>query len=565
MTLYSINPTVSKRALSIITGLLFSCLTFSVSPFTLGQEGTVREVIEAEQANEIVVAQAKANPNTNTPGRSPLATMLALREAVDQSDYTRASKFLDMRYLPQEMAEYSEEELLMALSRAWRRQVIIDLSSLSDDPAGNLEDGLPTYRDQVGALKLSTGHIPVYLQRVPDGKGGRIWKVSSATVAEIPRIWEELGYSPVAEYLAVALPTFSFLGMDNWQVVASILILIIAWLAAAFTCSISMRIALSIRNEFPLGIQHFFKGPMRLFLFIMIAGILIDQLDLSLAAQLILKSSGLGYLAITALLLGTMSLLRDFQIRKMQRAGNAPYVAILKPMTIIAKTITITVVALFWAKSAGYNISTIIAGLGVGSLAIALAAQKTLENVIGAFMLYAAKPINPGDFCRFGTSVGTVEAIGLRSTILRTLDRTQVVIPNSVFSSGEVENYSVRDRIRYFRYIRLQLSNATQLRSILAEFRTMISAHEKIQSDTVSVRLEKIEDATVLLRLDAGVTTVDYQQFLSVAEDINLSLIEIVHTVGAVFSGPEQTLRLQEAGPVRAPGETEIGYTDFSH
>ena len=153
----------------------------------------------------------------------------------------------------------------------------------------------------------------------------------------------------------------------------------------------------------------------------------------------------------------------------------------------------------------------------------------------------------------------------MRSTILRTLDRTQVVIPNSVFSSGEVENYSVRDRIRYFRYIRLQLSNATQLRSILAEFRTMISAHEKIQSDTVSVRLEKIEDATVLLRLDAGVTTVDYQQFLSVAEDINLSLIEIVHTVGAVFSGPEQTLRLQEVGPVRAPGETEIGYTDFSH
>ena len=111
--------------------------------------------------------------------------------------------------------------------------------------------------------------------------------------------------------------------------------------------------------------------------------------------------------------------------------------------------------------------STILAGLGVGSLAVALAAQKTLENLIGAVTLYAARPVSPGDFCRLGTVVGTVEEIGLRSTTIRTLNRTLVVIPNSVFSSVDIENYSVRDRIRFYQELRLNLATPEQLTDAL--------------------------------------------------------------------------------------------------
>jgi MscS family membrane protein len=190
---------------------------------------------------------------------------------------------------------------------------------------------------------------------------------------------------------------------------------------------------------------------MRLFLFVFIARLLIGELGLSLTARILLESSGMDYIAWTVLLLGLMSLLRDYQIRKMQHAGNTHYVALLKPFTTIMKIITVTIIALYWAKSAGYDMSTILAGLGVGSLAVALAAQKTLENIIGAVTLYTARPVSAGDFCRFGTITGTVEEIGLRSTLIRTMDRTMVVIPNSVFSAQEIENFSRRDRIRYFR------------------------------------------------------------------------------------------------------------------
>ena len=126
-----------------------------------------------------------------------------------------------------------------------------------------------------------------------------------------------------------------------------------------------------------------------------------------------------------------------------------------------------------WASDAGFNISTIVAGLGVGSLEVALAAQKTLENVIGAITLYTARPISPGDFCRFGTIKGTVEEIGLRSVTLRTPDRTLVTVPNAMFSSADVENISSRDRIRYFKQLQLQMPTSAQLRVILGELRTL--------------------------------------------------------------------------------------------
>ena len=177
---------------------------------------------------------------------------------------------------------------------------------------------------------------------------------------------------------------------------------------------------------------------------------------------------------------------------------------------------------------------------------MALAAQKPLENVIGAITLYSARPVNPGDLCRFGKVVGTVEEIGLRSTLIRTLDRTMLAVPNSVFSSVEVENFSLRDRIRFFREVELQMATANQLRVILARMRELLLAHDDILQDTVSVRLEKIVAAIAVIRIDAGVNTTDFQRYLAVAEDLNLRIIELVHGAGAVFSGPGQVLQIRD-------------------
>jgi MscS family membrane protein len=139
-----------------------------------------------------------------------------------------------------------------------------------------------------------------------------------------------------------------------------------------------------------------------------------------------------------------------------------------------------------------------------------------------------------------------VEEIGLRSTVIRTLNRTLVSIPNSVFSAAEVENFSERDRIRYYRHLRLEVGSRALMEIILLKIRELFAARDQIYQDTVSIRLEEIADNTAQIRIDAGVRTTDYQQFLEVAEALNLSLIDIVTGVGARFSGPTQNVTIQQ-------------------
>jgi MscS family membrane protein len=247
-------------------------------------------------------------------------------------------------------------------------------------------------------------------------------------------------------------------------------------------------------------------------------------------------------------MLGIISLIRDYNIRRLQRTGQESFAALLGPITKMVKVVVVLIIALVWAEDAGYNMTTILAGLGVGSLAVALAAQKTLENLIGAITLYSARPIAPGDFCRFGTVTGTVEEIGLRSTAIRTLDRTLVHVPNAVLSAVEIENFSARDRIRYFRNLRVLAESPGQLRVILAEIRRTLLAHPMVRQDTVSVRLDNIDDAVARLRIDAGIPTTDYQEFLAVAEDLNLRFIDIVAEAGAALVGPGQLRVVRDAG-----------------
>lgn len=471
--------------------------------------------------------------------------MLGLRAAINAADFEAAGEFLDRRYLPEELEQYSNEQMIRALAYVWGQQNVININDISDSPEGNLNDGLPSYRDQVGSVTISSGTIPIYLQRVPDGKGGKVWKLSNSTVANIPQMWEELGYSPIAIYLNKLLPETRFMGMDNWQLLATVLFFIIAWPLAALASYLLMRLALLVPNRFPEGIQRFFRWPMRFFLFILITRLLIGQLGLSMTARILLDSSGMDYIAFTVLALGLISLVRDYHIRKLQAAGNAQYVALLKPFATILKVIAVIIIALVWSHSAGYDMSTILAGLGVGSLAVALAAQKTLENVIGAITLYTARPVSAGDFCRFGDVTGTVEEIGLRSTLIRTLNRTMVVIPNSLFASTEIENYSQRDHIRYFRQFGLQLASADQLRFILGEARALLLKQTDVIQDTVSVRFVTIETGNAILRVDAGVNTSNFQEYLAVAEEINLRLVEIVQSAGAVFTGPGQLVQMR--------------------
>ena len=510
------------------------------------RQASAVSVFQSEQQAEALTQGSSERTFFPASARTPLEAILGFRKFMRAGDYDTAGMYLDLRYIPDEVAQYDPGTLAQALSFVWTQQNVLDITALSDSPEGHLDDGLPSYRDQVGKVQLSGGTVPIYVQHIPDNDGGMVWRISNTTVAKIPEMWEEHGFSEFAVWLTRALPPFSVLGMTNWQAVSMATALVLLWFVSGILSRLLSWLTRQVPSKLPVGLEQFFKAPMRLIIYVLLFRAVIEQLGLSVTARVYLQSSPLEYLASTVLIIGLITLWRDYKIRQLELSGNLHLAALLKPIVLIAKIIVAVVSALVWAHNAGFNISTLIAGLGVGSLAIALAAQRTMENVIGAATLYAARPIRPGDLCRFGDITGVVEEIGLRSVTLRSLDRTLVSIPNSKFAAEQIENISVRDRIRFFKRLQLQMPTSEQLRVILGELREMLAAHPRIQQDTVSVRLENIEAANAVLRLDSGIVTQDFQDYLAVAEDLNLRIIEIVHANGAIFSGPGQVLQLRE-------------------
>ena len=482
------------------------------------------------------------------PGRAqtPQQALVALYSAFRVGDPEAAALYLDLRYIPEPLEEVPPVNIARGLLFVFAQQNVLDLSRISGEPEGSLGDGLPEDLEQFGTVSLSEEVIPVYLQRIEEVDGSLVWRVSNATVARIPDMWDELGYSDLNVWLSQVLPEFYILGMGNFQVAILLLAGIGGWFVTGWISLLIARLGGRFTNSWQHALSRFLRVPLRLILYVLFIRIVIASLGLSVIAKAYLQSSPLEYLVAVILAFGLLNLYRDLKIRQLELQGDIEYVALIKPVVVILRIIIATTAALMWADQAGFNVSTLIAGLGVGSLAVALAAQKTLENVIGAITLYTARPIRPGDWCRFGEIQGTVEEIGLRSVTLRTKNRTLVTVPNSMFSSADIENFSVRDRIRFYKLLELQMPTPAQLRAILGEFRALFAAHPMVRQDTISIRLADIEAATAVIRLDAGILTQKYEEYLAVAEDLNLRIIEIVHQNGAIFSGPGQVLQLRD-------------------
>ena len=181
----------------------------------------------------------------------------------------------------------------------------------------------------------------------------------------------------------------------------------------------------------------------------------------------------------------------------------------------------------------------VLAGLGIGGLAVALAAQSTLQNFISGITLYFDKPVAIGDYCRFGDYEGTVEFIGMRSTRIRTLNRTLVTIPNSEFSNMKLENYAKRDRM--FLNTTLQVRYETtpdQLRYLLAEIRKLLIAHPKVESDPLRVRFSEFGAHSLNIEIYAYLLTNSRPEFTAIREDIFLRIMSIVKETGAQFAFP---------------------------
>jgi small-conductance mechanosensitive channel len=222
--------------------------------------------------------------------------------------------------------------------------------------------------------------------------------------------------------------------------------------------------------------------------------------------------------------------------------GTTGQQAILTSLSFgVLRVLVLVAGALLLADVWSLPYSGVLAGLGIGGLAVALAAQPTLQNMIAGFTLFADSPLSVGDFCRYGEKLGTLEKIGLRSTRIRTLDRTVVSLPNSEFANLQLENFALRDRILLRTTIQLRYETTPdQLRFVLAELRRLLVAHPKVHPDPARVRLIGFGAHSLDVEMYAYVATADWNEYLAVREDVFLRVMDAVRRSGTGFAFPSQ-------------------------
>jgi MscS family membrane protein len=203
--------------------------------------------------------------------------------------------------------------------------------------------------------------------------------------------------------------------------------------------------------------------------------------------------------------------------------------------------LVIFVAAVWLLKSAGVNVSAVLAGFGIGGIALALAAQRTLEDVFGGVSIIMRNAIRVGDSCKIADETGIIEDISLGSTRIRTLDRATVTIPNARVSQSSVENYASRDSFWFHHVLGLRCDTpARQLRELLKQVTDVLRADTRVEAGSSRIRFVGVGTSSLNVEISAYVRVKDYVVFLGIQEELLLRTLEIIESCGATLAMPVQ-------------------------
>jgi MscS family membrane protein len=447
------------------------------------------------------------------------------------------------------------------------------LAKVSDSPDGTLNEGLPTNRERVGPLVMGDRTADITLVRVTDPQAGPIWLISSQTLAEVPSWSRSLAQSSteqswIERWMPKALLSRDVFGLSvaHWIVLVATLLISFALLLLIFSVAIRL-IRATVREPSRLrSINAWYAGirwPLIIFL--------------TLSIQLIwmlLRMRSLGFTltsrvtyARVALVLDVIALawlLRKFLTLRLERTrrlvmekdrtGTESLVLLgerlLRALVFLAAVFAILAIV-------GVNTKTALAGLGIGGIALALGAQRTVENLLGGILLLSDKALAIGDFCSISNRVGVVEDITLRSVRLRTLDRTLVSIPAGVLAQSGIENFATREKILAQSTLRLRYgTNVEQLTRILGDIRRVLDESSNLEPASSRIRLVNFGAEAIELEVFAYVLTADFNRFLELREELLLRIASVVEAAGSAFA-PTRFIYVQGSeGEAPAPVST---------
>jgi MscS family membrane protein len=498
---------------------------------------------------------AAENSDKNQPsdvlGRNtPNGTVVGFLGAARQGRYKEAAEYLEM---PSTASSKHREEIARQLYVLMDSAFVERVGIISGQLEGSHQMGVPKDRQRIGAFRINGSDTNVDLVHVPASPSGEIWLFSSEVVGEVPNLFAQIEGGNT-ESAPARLPGVTNLLSSSPRRFIALLLLVVISLAAAWLLVYFLRALTGIlprwrKHPFIKDISKSLTAPMTLVL-----GVIIHQLGVYFLGIPVLTR--LHYQRITSVLLVVgiawlvLRLVRVFSDQARYRSLSSPEHrrgSLILLGQRIANVIIIIVAGLLSLSILGFNITGAIAGLGIGSIALAFAAQKTLENLLGGVAILSDEVIRIGETCRIGDREGTVEDISLRSTRFRTLECTELSVPNGQLASMTLENLSRRKKFLFRTKIGLRPDTSPEeLRLLLAKVVSLLRENPKVDSNPFRVRLVGFAEASIDIEIHCHILTNNLDQFMTIREHLLLQIMEAITTAGTALAVSSRVLSIGE-------------------
>jgi MscS family membrane protein len=500
---------------------------------------------------------------------SPRASVAAFLDHARVPDYAAAAAYLEV---PTALRD-RRAELARRLREVLDQRLWLDLAQLSPLAVGDTTDG-DARRDRLGDIAGPGGvPQPVMLRQLRDTSGRR-WVFDAATVARIDAWYDALPDAWLRGRLPAPLRREGPFGIYLWQ-----------WIGMGAALSLSLTLALLIAlaarwllaqltartaSDWDDRVVARLRGPFRLWL----VGVLVTPsfgvlgLNLRVAGLVAASARGVVLAALFWAALRVIAVVQDHLLDG-PWASSQPQARTLIPLLARILRVSVGVLALLVVLSQfGYSVSALLAGVGIGGVALALASQKTVEHLFGSVSLAADKVFRVGDYVRIGDLEGTVERIGLRSTSIRTMARTVVRIPNGRLAEERIETFGERDRFFFNHDLGVTYDTTpARIRRLVGAIEARLRAEPALWPETVVVRMVAFGDSAIILRVRAWFLVPDLSAFLDLQHELLLSVKELVEAEGTSFAFPSRTVYHMypgEGGPADAAAarDAAAGPTD---
>ncbi|WP_207534422.1 mechanosensitive ion channel family protein [Desertivirga arenae] len=481
--------------------------------------------------------------------RTPRGAVEGFISAVAAENYARAGLYLRL----DPMLKKKQDKV--ALARSLQQLLdhsgdILPYSLISDKPTGSLEDNLGPNLEKLGTASINNEEFDLLLESTLDSDGAPVWLFSSETIQRVPLLVEEAPIAPFIDRVSPAVfERIKWGGVPVAHWIGSFLLLVIvyliAWCIAYLILFVVPLFYKKAKTEPTVSILRAFALPIRLYITIWLFSLAMQEAGIS-----IILRQGASNLMIIVAIIAIMLLLWQLLVvttgffeKRLTHHRNQAGVSAILFLRRTAKVALIVLGIILILDTLGFDVTTGLAALGIGGIALALGAQKTVENFVGSVTLIADQPIRVGDYCKVGDISGTVEQIGMRSTRIRTTNRTIVTIPNGDFSSQKIETFATRDQFLFNPVFKLRFETTPeQIRYLLVELRSILYSHPKVDPSPARIRFVEIGADALKLEVFSYIKGIDFDDFLEIQEDILLRMMDVIDKSGTGLALPTQRL-----------------------